>query len=434
MQKKIKVLYYANILSSGYFKSSSRSGIFFAALNILKELMKNKNIEITFYADVANIYSLKNFIKLNPEFSQIKILGKFTYFHYLLGMLEYYKYKCRKLDQKDNILKMGVRFICIRLLRFLNRFKFVYKDVIECIDDYDVFFSPNDASPKFILENKKIKRFTFLHDVIPVALEDYMNNMQQNTTWFKKLLDSVSKEDYYITNSEHTKKDFLKYCSKFVPDSITVALLGANKSFYPVKDEDLIKSVKEKYNIPQDKKFIFSLCTLEPRKNLIFNIKNFIRFIKENDINDLIFVMGGGHWQAFIGKLEKEINNLGIYKNKILHIGYVDDEDLPVLYSASDMFVYTSLYEGFGMPVLEAMQCGCACITSNVTSIPEVVGDAGIQINPKSDEELVEAYKKLYYDEEFKKLCKQKAIERAKRFSWEKCAKIIVDKMNEVIQ
>ena len=95
------------------------------------------------------------------------------------------------------------------------------------------------------------------------------------------------------------------------------------------------------------------------------------------------------------------------------------------------MFVYPSLYEGFGLPVLEAMQCGCPVITSNVSSLPEVVGDASIQINPISDAEMIFAYEKMYFDADFREECKLKGLERAKLFSWEKCASELLEFIKE---
>ena len=433
MNKKIKLIFNASILSYDYQKTSSRSGIFFVAWNILQEMLKHDDIEIYFYASRSLMYGLKNFKESNPKYANIPILGKFTPINYFLGILEYWKYNCRKLDKKDNLFKKIVRFVTIRILRMAYKHKCIDKSLKIELNKYSVFFSPDNAAPKDILEYPQIKKFTFLHDAIPIVLKDYFFQMKISTSWFKDVYDALNKNDYYFTNSEHTKQDFLKYCDNLNPEHITTTLLGANEKFYQVTDENVIKSIKKKYNIPEDKKFVFSLCTLEPRKNLIFAVKNFVKFIKENNIDDLIFVMGGGHWQLFLETLNKELDGLGEYKNKIISTGYIDDDDLAALYSASEMFVYTSLYEGFGMPVLEAMQCGCACITSNVTSIPEVIGDAGIQINPKSDEEMVEAYKKMYYDKDFKDECRKKALERAKLFSWKKCTDIIVNKIHEVV-
>ena len=432
MSEKIKLLYDANILSYDYQKTAARSGIFFAAYNVLKELMTRDNIEIGFYVQPSNILGINKFIKSNPEFSGIPVIGKTNLFTTFLGLMECWKYSCRKLDQKDNLFKKVVRFFTLRILKFFKRYDFLMELDKDLLKDYKIYLSPNQAPPKQILNDKNIHKFVLLHDAIPIVLNDYFFNMKIGNSWFKKLFDTLNERDYYFTNSEYTKQDFLRYCDKLNPEHMTTTLLGANENFYLVRDENILRSVREKYNIPSDKKFIFSLCTIEPRKNLIFAVKNFVKFINDNNIDDIVFVMGGGHWQAFLDLLDKELSGTN-YKDKIIKAGYIDDEDLPVLYSACKIFAYPSLYEGFGLPILEAMQCGCACITSNVTSIPEVIGDAGIQVNPKSDEDMVEAYKKMYYDNDFRNLCRQKAIERAKLFSWKKCADTMIEKFEEVL-
>ena len=278
---------------------------------------------------------------------------------------------------------------------------------------------------------KNIKRFLFLHDVIPLILEDLYNEINLSSEWFRRLLKSLNSDDYYFSNSQSTKNDFIKYAPALTPEKISVAYLGANENFYKVTDDEKIRSIKEKYNIPQDKKYIFSLCSLEPRKNLIFAVKNFIEFIKKNNIEDFVFVLGGGQVKQFQPKLEKEISNLKEFKNKILKIGYVADEDLSALYSGAEIFVYPSIYEGFGMPVLEAMQCGCPVIPSNVSSLPEVIGSAGIQINPENDNELIKAYEKMYFDKNFKEECARESLKRASQFSWEKCVNIITDEIEK---
>lgn len=172
------------------------------------------------------------------------------------------------------------------------------------------------------------------------------------------------------------------------------------------------------------------MCTIEPRKNLLFAIKNFLKFIDKNNINDFIFVLGGGHWDAFLSQFKEEVGNIEKYKDKIVRIGYVDDEDLSALYSDAFCFVYPSLYEGFGLPPLEAMKCGAPVITSDVSSLPEVVGDDAIKINPKDDVALQNAYKKLYENEELRIDLANRGLKRAELFSWKKTADIIVDKID----
>jgi glycosyltransferase involved in cell wall biosynthesis len=209
--------------------------------------------------------------------------------------------------------------------------------------------------------------------------------------------------------------------------------LAAGDNFYHEKDKNKIKQVCKKYNIPTDKKYVFSLCTLEPRKNLIRSVKTFIEFIKKNKINDMVFVLGGAHWDEFIGKLESEIKDLGKYKNKIIRAGYIDDEDLAALYSGAEFFVYTSQYEGFGLPPLEAMQCGTPVITSNNSSLPEVVGDAGIMIDWDSDEQHIAAYEKYYFDEKYREKMAKKGLTRSRQFSWKNTVDVMINQMKKDI-
>ena len=114
-------------------------------------------------------------------------------------------------------------------------------------------------------------------------------------------------------------------------------------------------------------------------------------------------------------------------KDKILKIGYVDDEDVPVLLSGALMFVMPSIYEGFGMPVLEAMKCECPVICSKTSAMPEVIGDCGIMVDPYEDAEMISAYSKMYFNETFRKKCIAKGVSRAKKFTWERCAGVIID-------
>lgn len=138
-------------------------------------------------------------------------------------------------------------------------------------------------------------------------------------------------------------------------------------------------------------------------------------------------MLGGGHWDEFIGKLEAQIDGLGNYKDKIIRAGYIDDADLAALYSGAEWFVYTSQYEGFGLPPLEAMQCGCPVITSNNSSLPEVVGDAGIMIDWDSDDQHIAAYENYYNNPKLREDMRARGLARAKQFSWDKTADLIIN-------
>ena len=249
-----------------------------------------------------------------------------------------------------------------------------------------------------------------IHDIIPILETGKIPTNRR--LWSYRIYNTINKDDFYVTNSECTRKDVLNYFD-IKEENIKTTLLGVDTAFAPHLNP-------LPHGAEKPTKYIFSLCTLGKRKNLIFAIKNFFKFINKNKIDDLKLVLAGGVWEKFKKELSDTIGDFD--QSKIEVLGYVKDEDLPKLYSNALMFIYPSLYEGFGLPVLEAMKCGCPVITSNVSSLPEVIGQAGIQINPKNDEELIKAFEKMYYDSFFRELCIERGLIRAKNFSWEKCA------------
>ena len=140
-------------------------------------------------------------------------------------------------------------------------------------------------------------------------------------------------------------------------------------------------------------------------------------------------MLGGGEHERFSEQIKREIQYSESIDRCVLYAGYVDDDDLPILYSNAEWFVFTTQYEGFGLPPLEAMQCGCPVITSNNSSLPEVIGDAGIMIDWDSDEQHIEAYERYYFDEELRNENSRKGIERAKFFSWKKTVEKMISEM-----
>lgn len=365
--KKIKILYDATILNQYRSNDTSRSGIYWTAYNLLYALNQNSDVDMYVYSD--NYKKTKSFLNnYNEKFSKTKLY---------------------------------------------------YDD----IKDVDVVFSPyckiNDQ-----IHKTGIPCYTLLHDCIPLVLPEYFDNTAKS--WFINLFNSLNEKEYYFANSNYTKQDFLKFCPALDKDKITVIPLSTNIEYKPNKDKIQLTMAKKKYNIPQDKKYIFSLCSLEPRKNLIRAVRTFLLFIEKHQIDDIVFVLGGSAYAGFIEKFEKEVPEYAKYKNKIIRAGYIDDEDLEILYSNAEWFVYTSQYEGFGMPPLEAMSCGCPVITSNNSSLPEVVGNAGIKIDWDSDEQHISAYEKYYFDAKYRQTMAQKGLKQATKFSWQKAADIMV--------
>lgn len=427
MKNKLNVLYDASELINGAESTAARSGIYFVVYNILVELLKRDNINLFVYSNTKNFHYTQNVIRNDEKLKNAKII-KYSKLDEKIANLEKLKF-LNKANKESKIKRVAIKIVLLALkvfaeislrLDFNNPYKKVYKDI-------DVFFSPIKAIPRHVRSIKRIKKYTILYDVIPIVFPENYPDFQNKDTWFYKLIHSLNKDDYYFAISDYTKKDFIKYVKNITPEHITPIPLSLGNPYKPVLDVAKINQVKEKYNIPKDKKYLFSLCTVEPRKNLIFAVENFIEFIKRNNIDDFVFVLGGAQWEHFVEKLNDRINDLKGYEDKIIKIGYVDDNDMSALYSGAEMFVSPSLYEGFGIPLLESMSCGCPVITSNVSSMPEVIGDAGIQINPTDNEDLIKAFEKMYFDSEFRSQCIQKGYERAKLFTWEKTVNCIIN-------
>lgn len=398
----MKILFDATELSYFLEESGHRAGVFFVALNLFRELKKRKDVELVFYCNFKRYFYLKEVIEKVEEFQGIKLLKENSLVNLAFAKLNYLS-KSKWINTK---LKYGI----LSLARYYeNIFYKQNKKNLKQLDEFDIYFSPFQAPSEEILNSKNLKRFRMIHDIIPILETGKIPTNRR--LWSYRIYNTINKDDFYVTNSECTRKDVLKYFD-IKEENIKTTLLGVDTTFTPHLNP-------LPHGAEKPTKYIFSLCTLGKRKNLIFAIKNFFKFINKNKIDDLKLVLAGGVWEKFKKELSDTIGDFD--QSKIEVLGYVKDEDLPKLYSNALMFIYPSLYEGFGLPVLEAMKCGCPVITSNVSSLPEVIGQAGIQINPKNDEELIKAYEKMYYDSFFRELCIERGLIRAKNFSWGKC-------------
>ena len=233
---------------------------------------------------------------------------------------------------------------------------------------------------------------------------------------------SVRDADAIIAISESTKQDIMSVFH--VPDhKVTVTYLGVDHStFNPNAPRAAIEKVKKKFSIT--KNYIFYLGTIEPRKNVDLLLKAFQRVKDQTDANFQLVLSGKVGWK--VENLMKTIRAL-VNSGDVVHTGYISEEEAACLYNGAEAFVYPSQYEGFGIPVLEAMACGCPVIASNSSSLPEVVGDAGVLVEPNNMEELSEAIVKVIHDGELSRALKEKGIQRAAHFTWERTARTTRD-------
>ena len=233
---------------------------------------------------------------------------------------------------------------------------------------------------------------------------------------------AIARGDHFIAISEQTRKDFVN-CYGVDAERVRVIPLAAEAMFAPVTDTERIAPVLAKHGIRD--KYVLFVGSVEPRKNLPSLIKAFRELVAgavaDADLRDVLLVLAGTP-----GWLNDEIYkmpaSLGV-ADRVKFLGYVEDDELPVLYSAAQLFVYPSLYEGFGLPVLEAMSCGAPIVTSNVSSLPEVAGDAGILIDPRDVGALARAMGTILGNAELMRRMKLQSRRRAESFSLERMAR-----------
>jgi glycosyltransferase involved in cell wall biosynthesis len=239
---------------------------------------------------------------------------------------------------------------------------------------------------------------------------------------FRRLFSpSMHKADHVIADSQNTKQDLIKHFH-VSPEKITVIYLAAEDIFRPVEIEDA-QTVISKYGLEYGQ-FLLYVGTIEPRKNLMRLLKAYNVFRTEGS-NDVPLVLAGASGWLNDG-LFRAIQD-SAWSKDIRVLGYLSKADLPALYSGALAFIYPSLYEGFGLPPLEAMACGAPVITSNNSSLPEVVGDAAILVNPLSAEEIAEAVLRLAGDPSLREKMREKGLQRARSFSWEVSARKTIE-------
>jgi len=263
--------------------------------------------------------------------------------------------------------------------------------------------------------NRYLKKFIMtIHDLCYLKEPNFVK--KSSIDFYQKNFKNILKNcQSIISVSQATKKDILDNFN-FPADKIFVVYEGISKIFNPKTDKDYVKN---KFNL--NKRYILSVGEIQPRKNLFRLLQSYGQLPFSLRENYQLVIVGQSRGEIIMKELIAQVKKLKI-ENQVKFLGYVDVNDLPYLYSSARVFTYPSLYEGFGLPVLESLACGTPVITSNNSSLPEVLGPGGILVDPYKIEEIKDALESILTNDYLRDNFSKEGINHSNNFSWEKTA------------
>jgi glycosyltransferase involved in cell wall biosynthesis len=278
----------------------------------------------------------------------------------------------------------------------------------------DILHDPNGIAPFFGPPNGA-KRIVTIHDAFAYIYPE-TNSTLENWRYRWMLTKTARLADAVITTSQCSKKDLIHHLD-LKPDQVKVTPEGVHPRFAPLLDRHACKAVLNRYGIPQP--YLFYLGGINPRKNITRLLEIFSRV--RTSFPEVRLVIGGKRQWA-TDKIDQALKRLKL-ENWVQFTGYVPDADLPALYTSAEVFIFPSLYEGFGLPPLEAMACGAPVVASSAGSLPEVVADAALTVNPYDVGEMVAAIKLILGDPVLRIGLRRRGLQRASLFTWEETAR-----------
>ncbi|MDR4499610.1 MAG: glycosyltransferase family 4 protein [Candidatus Scalindua sp.] len=270
----------------------------------------------------------------------------------------------------------------------------------------------------------RIKKIVAIHDVIAEKFPQLVfTNRINRTFWNIKVWFAIKQANLIMTVSEFSKQGIMEYFG-MSGDTIGVVSEAADKSFRPIHESYLLTDILARFNLDITSKFILYVGGIAPHKNLSTLVKAYSKLINNTVHKDIKLVLVGDY-EKDVFLIDKDLDVLLKQlhlADRIIFTGFVSDEELVYFYNAATVFVLPSFIEGFGLPAIESMACGTPVIGSKTTSLPEVVGSAGLFFDPNSPDELLDHLVTVIEDEELRKDLTKRSLHRSAEFSWSKSA------------
>lgn len=266
-----------------------------------------------------------------------------------------------------------------------------------------------------------------LHDLIPIRHPETEKILAQ-LYWRLQIPIAAKRSSFIITDSEHARQEIMADF-RVTPERVRAIMLGFNPAMLEQRSSAEGKTVRKRYSLPEE--YLLYVGTIQPRKNLDTLIEAYVKLRQSRTGLQKLVIVGRKGW--LYDRLFANIARLGL-ADEVVFTGFVPDEDLPFIYDGAKVFVYLSFFEGFGLPPLEAMACGIPVVTSNTTSLPEVVGDAGLAVPPADTEQVAAAISRVLDDPELATALGARGRARARLFSWDDAARQTLEIYRNVVK
>jgi len=311
--------------------------------------------------------------------------------------------------KEKNVTVVGTRYPNKIFNYVLQKF-FHWPQADRLLGGVEVYWSPHI---NFLSLSKTPHKFLTIHDLSFLRYPEFFNRRKNFWHQLINVQRLVNKFDHLIAVSQNTKTDIVELLG-VAPEKVSVIHSGIDNSYFPVIDIEGLERVKCRYQLPE--KFILYLGNVEPRKNLggLIRAYNELRDSRSDLSAVKLVIAGATGWK--IGDIFKELLN-SKYQEDIVFLGYVDKADKPAIYSLAAVFAYPSFYEGFGFPPLEAMACGTPVVTSNISSLPEIVGSAALTVDPHNVGAIANALGQILTDKELAQRLRQEGFKQVKQFN-----------------
>jgi glycosyltransferase involved in cell wall biosynthesis len=274
----------------------------------------------------------------------------------------------------------------------------------------DVFHAPHYAMPLAV----RCRSLVTIHDCIHLMFPQYLPNRAAYVYAKAAMWGAARRAHRILTVSEASKRDIIRLLD-VPPEKIVVVYNAIDERFRVTPSEAAIALVRERYQL--DHRFMLYVGNIKPHKNLVRVVEAFDR-LRKRGFDDLMLLIIGDEISK-LPALRRAVHNHKLHKH-VRFLGYLPDDTLAILYRLAAVFVFPSLYEGFGLPPLEAMACGTPVVTSNVSSLPEVTGDAAVLVDPYDVQSITDGIAKVLSDPALREDLRMKGIARARTFSWER--------------